>query len=69
MASCEKYWADSNSNPDLYRNLIATRNCTPEEQAGPDAEACPKCGRLAIHIYCHECMNCGFKSKNSESEL
>lgn len=60
MASCEKCWTDSGGNPETYRELVKSRNCTPEEQAGgADAKRCPECGRNTIHIYCHVCMACG----------
>lgn len=59
MASCEKCWADAAGNPELYRELFRTRNCTPEEQAGVDATECPVCHRRAVHQHCHICMACG----------
>ena len=76
MASCEKCWADAwrfgeGDQPEEYSRLIRERDatghtCTPEEQAGPDAGVCPKCGRRAMHQYCNVCMACGFDptSKN-----
>jgi len=41
----------------LYRRLVETNSCTPEEQAGPDAGVCPACQRKTLHQICHECMN------------
>lgn len=64
MASCEKCWRDAGGNPDRYRELVHSRECSPEDQAGEGAETCPKCGRAAMHIYCHVCMSCGFDAKN-----
>ena len=64
MPSCEKCWNDSGGNYSVYGQLIENRKnnpCTPEEQAGNDAEKCPKCNRNTMHIYCHICMNCGYK--------
>lgn len=73
MASCEKCWADAytrmrvnadKSQADYYIDLINERKdnpCTPEQQAGLDAEMCPKCNRKTVHQYVHVCMNCGEK--------
>ena len=73
MASCEKCWNDaytrsridtSKGQADHYRDLIeerAANPCTPEEQAGNDADVCEKCGRKTIHQYAKTCMNCGYK--------
>ena len=61
MASCEKCWRDADSDPFMYRKLVSERKCTPEEQAGgKDAFVCPKCGRKALHMWCMECMACGY---------
>ena len=58
MASCEQCWRDSGGNPDRYSELVKSRNCTPEEQAGiGTATKCPECNRLTIHTYCKICMN------------
>ena len=64
MASCEKCWTDSSGNPDLYSKLVKSRNCTPEEQAAgyEVVDECPKCKRKTMHIYCHTCMACGYKT-------
>ena len=72
MASCEKCWSDAytrtHTNPmksqaEHYTDLIIERKdnpCTPEQQAGRDAEKCPKCDRKTIHQYVNCCMNCGY---------
>jgi hypothetical protein len=79
MSSCEKCWSDSamhrlfGDGPD-YRELLARRNgvtereCTPEEQAGEDAQDCPLCGRRSLHQFTRECMNpeCGQPAKKGE---
>lgn len=67
MPSCEKCWADAQGPyKDVvkeYSRLVKERDCTPEEQAGPDATDCPKCGRRAAHQLCHVCMACGYDPK------
>ena len=63
MASCEKCWKDSRSNPEEYRRLVKQRDCTPEEQAGEDATECSVCKRITVHQYCHICMVCGNEVK------
>ena len=57
MSSCEKCWKDSRLN-DNYNELVKSRNCTPEEQAGPFAGRCPKCHRKTLHQMSYECMAC-----------
>jgi hypothetical protein len=65
MSSCEKCWADSKtmtkftkeSQVKKYRELIKSRNCTPEEQAGPNANECFLCKRKTLHQYTNRCMN------------
>lgn len=68
MASCEKCWSDAGimggDKTENYANLIEERKddpCTPEEQAGHDAEICPKCKRKTVHQLTHECVVCGLK--------
>jgi hypothetical protein len=69
MASCEKCWNDSftltygtsEDRVECYQQLIKERNCTPEEQAGPDANQCPICKRKAVHQIINECIACGYK--------
>ena len=65
MASCERCWAEAfrlsyvgpKSQAEYYFELIQKRNCTPEQQAGPDAQECPVCHRKTIHQVIGECMN------------
>lgn len=65
MASCEKCWGDAyvksryngKYQGDNYRELIQINDCTPEEQAGEDAQICPKCKRNVLHQYTKDCMN------------
>ncbi len=67
MPSCEKCWADAfrisygSGEPqgEAYAKLIKERKCSPEQQAGPDAKTCPKCGRKAVHEIVNSCMSCG----------
>jgi hypothetical protein len=67
MASCEKCWADSlgpfGDQVDRYHRLIKERNCTPEEQAGPDAGWCDKCERKTIHQNAKVCTICHVEKK------
>jgi len=64
MPGCQKCWRDAHRGPGVsvaeeYSRLIDERGsnpCTPEEQAGPDAEACPRCGRRTLHEVTGECM-------------
>lgn len=64
MVSCEKCWAQSFSVEDYYE-LIKMSNCTPEEQAGPDATVCGDCGRKTVHQHAHVCMACDKKHKDT----
>ena len=61
MSSCEKCWADSGGNPDIYAELIIERKgnpCTLEEQAGiGGASWCNICKRFTVHQYTHKCLN------------
>ena len=61
MASCEKCWADAGGDPEEYEQLLEERtgelNCTPEEQAGVDADFCDVCERKTIHQHTHKCVN------------
>ena len=65
MSSCEKCWADSytytygtdESRIECYQRLIRTRDCTPEEQSGNDAQICSNCQRKTLHQVTGECMN------------
>lgn len=56
MSACEKCWRQAGGNPDYYRELVKTRSCTPEEQAGLAASVCPECKRQTLHQYTGECM-------------
>jgi len=58
MSSCEKCWRDSRSVEDYHNLLHERRNspCTPEEQAGKDAQICPFCGKRTVHQFTGECM-------------
>ena len=65
MAVCEKCWEESQLYKDplkAYYGLIKKRKCSPEEQAGRDAEQYPICGRYSMHIHCNVCMACGYIS-------
>jgi len=65
MPACEKCWGQSylqsrltgEDRVELYSKLIDKNNCTPEEQAGEDANVCPDCNRKTMHIYVKTCMN------------
>jgi len=63
MSTCEKCWRDAHYRgidvAEEYLKLIDERRdnpCSPEEQAGPDAEVCPKCGRKVLHQWTKKCM-------------
>jgi len=67
MACCEQCWSDAHGlareRPgdvvEHYYRLLAERKsnpCTPEEQAGPDATVCQRCGRRTLHQYTRDCM-------------
>lgn len=56
MSACEHCWAEAGGDVDRYGELLKVRECTPEEQAGPDAKACPNCGRMTLHQFTGECM-------------
>lgn len=73
MSACEKCWSDAHRGPQFsvaeeYARLVVERNCTPEEQAGPDAERCPACGRMTIHQHTGEPM-CGCKHNPADSGI
>ncbi len=63
MATCEKCWNDAHAGGDVaarYSELIHERHqkpCTPEDQAGIQAEICPSCKKKSIHQYVGVCMN------------
>ena len=61
--SCERCWSDashmfSSSKSMAYRELVDSRDCTPEQQAGRDAEFCEKCQRWTIHQIVGACLTC-----------
>ena len=67
--TCEKCWSDSyayfdsdgKSQTQRYHALLIKRRenpCTPEQQAGPDANECPYCKRFTIHQYVKTCVIC-----------
>lgn len=56
MGSCEKCWRESGGDPIRYNELLCENECTPEEQAGPDAGWCGHCHRKTIHQYTGKCM-------------
>lgn len=61
MSACEKCWVDSKLLGTNYIELVESKKdnpCTPEQQAGPDAKQCPKCGRMTLHQYTAQPM-CG----------
>lgn len=59
MSACEACWRTAGGDPDYYRTLLRERNCTPEDQAGPEATVCVLCGRRTVHQHTGECMFCG----------
>ena len=68
MVSCEKCWRDAGGNPDEYHRLLAERDCTPEQQAGPEAKKCPECGRIALHQHVGDCMACDYEKPRPARE-
>jgi hypothetical protein len=61
MSACERCWSSAQSAGDPsaeYTRLLKMSDCTPEEQAGPDARECPVCHRKTLHQYTREPM-CG----------
>lgn len=60
MSACEKCWRDAHypgaDVAEAYGRLVESRNCSPEEQAGPEAKTCPSCSRRALHQWTGECM-------------
>jgi hypothetical protein len=70
MPMCEKCWSDAHSGwpycdvAAQYSQLLDERKdnqCTPEQQAGPDARECPTCKRATVHQHCHVCVVCGLE--------
>ena len=65
MSTCEKCWRDAHVGDfDVatnYSRLIEERKdnpCSPEEQAGENAQGCSVCGGITLHQHTGECMNC-----------
>lgn len=64
---CERCWSRACSEAlsrgvpvvDVYGRLLGEDDCTPEQQAGPDALACEACGRKAVHPAIKTCRACG----------
>lgn len=44
---------------DKLSNERSDNPCTSEEHAGPDAECCPRCGRMTVHQHAGVCVICG----------
>ena len=68
MPGCERCWREAGRDPYLhkveeYHRLIASRECTPEQQAGESATKCESCGRVAVHQYVGVCMACHTERK------
>jgi len=79
MSTCEKCWADAyrlelagkGNQPRIYERLLRERKdhpCTPEEQAGPDAQICLNCKRKTLHQITGQCMNPECKKESSQSD-
>jgi hypothetical protein len=68
MSSCERCWKAAGGDPDLYRNLVESSECTPEDQAGgANAGLCPVCGRRTVHMYTGRCMACNYRRGENSS--
>jgi predicted amidophosphoribosyltransferase len=65
MPSCERCWSDSLSHDGdqeaEYKQLLVSRRCTIEQQAGPEAAICPNCARAIVHQHAHVCLLCGWR--------
>jgi hypothetical protein len=74
MSGCERCWRDAQAialmrgadQQALYRELLASRSCTPEQQAGLAATQCPRCKRMTMHQYSGVCMACGKETAGQE---
>ncbi len=64
MSSCERCWSMSCGDPDLYNELLESNDCTPEQQAGRDADVCESCHRKTIHVLTGMCMNENCTARN-----
>jgi len=60
MATCERCWSLSLGSSERYARLLKEEDCTPEQQAGPDAKTCPECGRCTLHQHVGCCMSCDY---------
>lgn len=67
MASCERCWTDSTGNVERYFQLVGERSCTPEEQAGLNAERCAICDRKTVHQHARICMVHGCSTLTNET--
>ena len=56
MSSCEKCWRDAEGDVDDYRARVKNCNCSPEDEAGPDATVCKACKRRTVHQHSHLCQ-------------
>ena len=65
MSTCEKCWSDAGGNAEHYQALVDQRigrdTCTPEQQAGFNAEVCESCNRKTVHQHTGKCVICGDK--------
>lgn len=74
MSTCEQCWRDAYdphrrvTNTNRYHELVRSRSCTPEEQAGRDATECDRCHRRTRHQQTGECMACGAPPKRCAEE-
>ena len=70
MALCVKCLIESDASDDQfdeYDRLIESHKCTPEQQAGEDAELCETCTRYTIQTYNDVCMTPGCKGNHEET--
>lgn len=61
MPSCERCWREAEATLRNYQDVVRENNCSPEEQAGPDAAMCEICHRKTVHQHVHICMACQWK--------
>jgi len=69
MVSCERCWERSHiiaremgeEQTEAYRRLVRTKDCTPEQQAGPEAGECGKCKTHTVHQHTRQCIACGWQ--------
>jgi len=70
MPACERCWRDSayarfSGDSDAYARLVASRKCSPADQAGPEARLCGECGERTVHQYAGVCMACGWNEMSA----